>query len=44
MIVKLYHYQTLKELKRHVVSFLLLYNYQKRLKALKFQTPYDTII
>ena len=26
------------------MSFLLLYNYQKKLKALKFQTPYDTII
>ena len=37
-------YQMLKELKRHVMSFLLLYNYQKKLKALKFQTPYDTII
>jgi len=41
---KLYHDQTLKELKRHVMSFLLLYNYQKKLKALKLQTPYDTII
>ena len=26
------------------MSFLLLYNYQKKLKSLKFQTPYDTII
>lgn len=42
--IKLYHYETLKELKRHVMSFLLLYNYQKKLKALKYQTPYDTMI
>jgi len=26
------------------MGFLLLYNYQKKLKALKYQTPYDTII
>jgi transposase len=42
--IKLYHYETLEELKRHTMSFLLLYNYQKKLKALKFQTPYDTMI
>jgi len=27
-----------------MMSFLLLYNYQKKLKALKYQTPYDTMI
>jgi len=42
--IKLYHYETLDVLKKHVMSFLLLYNYQKKLKALKFQTPYDTMI
>jgi len=42
--VKLYHYDSLEELKKHVMSFLLLYNYQKKLKALKFKTPYDTMI
>ncbi len=42
--VKLYHYETLEKLKRHVMSFLLLYNYLKKLKSLKFKTPYDTII
>ncbi len=42
--LKLYHYETLEKLKRHVMSFLLLYNYQKKLKSLKFKTPYDTII
>ncbi len=26
------------------MSFLLLYNYLKKLKSLKFKTPYDTII
>jgi len=41
---KLYHYDTLDMLKKHMMSFLLLYNYQKKLKALKYQTPYDTMI
>jgi len=41
---KLYHYDTLDILKKHMMSFLLLYNYQKKLKALKYQTPYDTMI
>lgn len=26
------------------MSFLLLYNHQRKLKALKYQTPYDKII
>ena len=42
--IKLYHYETLEMLKPHIMSFLLLCNYQKKLKALKYQTPYDTII
>jgi len=42
--IKLYHYETLEELKRDIMSFLFLYNYYKKLKALKFKTPYDTMI
>jgi len=42
--VKRYHYETLESLKHHLMSFLLLYNHQRKLKALKYQTPYDKII
>ena len=42
--VKLYYYETLEILKKHIMSFLLLYNYQKKLKALKYQAPYDIMI
>jgi len=31
-------------LKHHLMSFLLLYNHQRKLKALKYQTPYDKMI
>ena len=42
--VKRYHYETLESLKHHLMSFLLLYNHQRKLKALKYQTPYDKMI
>ena len=42
--VKKFHYTRLSDLKRHLMSFLLLYNYQKKLKSLKHQTPYYAII
>jgi len=42
--VKRYHYETLQSLKHHLMSFLLLYNHQRKLKALKYQTPYDKMI
>ena len=37
---KRYHYENAEELKRHLMAFLLYYNHQKPLKALKYQTPY----
>ncbi len=41
---KTYHYDSIEQLKHHIMSFLLLYNYQKPLKSLKYKTPYDIII
>jgi transposase InsO family protein len=42
--VKTYHYATIAELKAHLHAFLMAYNYAKKLKALRFLTPYEKII
>lgn len=42
--VKNYHYETMEQLKKHIMSFLLLYNFQRKLKSVKYQTPYDIIM
>jgi len=39
-----YHYDTPAQLNNHIMAFLLAYNFQCPLKALKYQSPYDTII
>ena len=41
--VKRYHYQTHDELRQHLDTFLMAYNYAKRLKALRGLTPYEYI-
>jgi len=41
---KTYYYETIEELKRHIMAFMLLYNFQKPLKALKFIPPYASLI
>jgi len=41
---KTYHYETIKELKQHVQAFILAYNYQRPLTALKHISPFDKII
>ena len=41
--VKKYHYQTHQKLKDHLQTFLMAYNYAKRLKTLKGLTPYEFI-
>jgi len=41
---KTYHYDSIEQLKHHIMSFLLLYNYQRPLKSLKYKTPYDIIV
>ncbi len=42
--VKLYHYVSHQQLKEHLHTFLMAYNYAKRLKALKGLTPYEYIL
>ncbi len=41
---KTYHYEGPEQLKRHLMSYLMVYNYQRPLKELKFKTPYAKII
>ena len=42
--VKQYHYETVKQLKQHLMAYLLVHNYQKKLKSLRFQTPHEFIL
>ena len=42
--IKAYHYATIDLLKTHLQAFLMAYNYAKKLKALRFLTPYEKII
>jgi hypothetical protein len=41
---KKYHYENIDQLKQHLMSYLLVHNFQKKLKALKFLTPYEYIL
>lgn len=41
---KLYHYDDIDQLKQNLKAFLLVYNCQRPLKALKFKTPYEKVI
>lgn len=41
---KNYYYDTAEALKKHLMAFLMVYNYQRPLRALKFLSPYDKII
>ena len=40
---KKYHYADFNELKRHLMTFLLYYNYQRPLKSLKLKTPWELV-
>lgn len=40
---KAYYYEDLEELKTHMMTFVLYYNHQRKLKSLKYQTPFDII-
>jgi transposase InsO family protein len=42
--LKLFHYDNIQELSEHLAKFLNYYNCQKKLKSLKFKSPYDFII
>jgi transposase InsO family protein len=41
---KRYHYENIEELKQHLFAFVLYYNHQRPLKALKYKSPYDILI
>ena len=41
--VKRYYYQTHEHLKAHMQTFLMAYNFAKRLKTLKGLTPYEYV-
>lgn len=41
---KTYFYENLAELKTHMMTFVLFYNHQRKLKALKFQSPFDILL
>jgi hypothetical protein len=41
--VRMFHYVSAEELKRHLHAFLLAYNCARRLKTLKSRTPYEFI-
>jgi transposase InsO family protein len=41
--VRVYHYETYRQLRRHVADYLAAYNFAKHLKALRWKTPYETI-
>lgn len=41
---KKYHYDSAESLKEHLMAYMLVYNFQRKLKALKYKSPYDKII
>ena len=41
--IKKYHYDNLEQLQTHLDQFLLAYNFAKRLKSLKFKTPFGFV-
>ncbi|WP_162147083.1 hypothetical protein [Holospora obtusa] len=41
---KAYFYKNLDELKRRMMTFVLYYNHQIKLKLLKYQPPFDIIM
>jgi transposase len=42
--LKIFHYDNIKELSEHLAKFMNYYNFDKKLKSLKFNSPYDIII
>jgi transposase InsO family protein len=42
--VKMYHYDSFIQLEKHLQEFIFAYNFVKRLKSLKFKTPFDFLI
>ncbi len=42
--LKLFHYESIDEHSKHLAKFLNYYNFEKKLKRLKFTSPYDKIL
>jgi hypothetical protein len=42
--LKLFHYESIDEHSKHLAKFLNYYNFEKKLKRLKFTPPYDKIL
>lgn len=42
--IKQYHYSSQSQFKQHLYDFLNAYNFAKKLKALKFKSPFDFIL
>ena len=40
---KAYHYDSIEELRKHLMAFRLVYNFQRPLKSLKYKPPYQVI-
>ena len=38
---KIYHYDNITQFEKHLQEFLLVYNFAKKLKSLKFKTPFE---
>jgi hypothetical protein len=41
--LRAYHYETYRQLRRHVADYLAAYDFAKHLEALRWKTPYETI-
>ena len=41
--VRVYHYETYRQLRRHVADYLAAYNFAKHLEAPRWKTPHETI-
>ena len=42
--LKFFHYNNIDEFSNHLAKFLNYYNCQKKLKSLKFKSPYEIVI
>jgi len=43
-ILRLFHYETINEYSKHLVKFLNSYNFENKLKSLKFKLSYDIVL
>ena len=43
-MLNIFYYESIDEYSKHLAKFLNYYNYKKKLKSLKFNSPYDKIL